>query len=194
MVLALLLAQATTEPVFPDIAFQLEGMVMADQEARNHWIEEVQKPNADQAKIEKLAQFTMEQDRQNTAMLKGWVDQYGWLGKRLVGVEGAHNAWLLVQHADLDKPFQKRCLALMEKMLGTGEIKDTDFAYLYDRVATGEGRKQRYGTQMHSVNGKYEPFPCEDPRNLDRRRAAVGMMPMADYIKLIEEMYGKPKG
>jgi hypothetical protein len=52
--------------------------------------------------------------------------------------------------------------------------------------------KQVYGTQFHEVGGKMEPYPIEDEANVDKRRKEVGLPPLAEYRKLIEEMY-KPK-
>jgi hypothetical protein len=39
------------------------------------------------------------------------------------------------------------------------------------------------------VNGKDEPYPIEDPANVDSRRKAVGLSPLAEYRKLMEGMY-----
>ena len=49
-------------------------------------------------------------DEENTAWFKGVVDKHGWPGRRLVGHDGELAAFLLVQHADRDAAFQKRCL------------------------------------------------------------------------------------
>ena len=107
----------------------------------------------------------------------------------MVGKVGAHNAWLLVQHCDEDKPFQKKCLKLMEALLPKGEVDKSDYAYLMDRVLVGEGKKQLYGTQTKIINGDIVPDPVEDEANLDKRRKEMGMMPMAEYVKMVRKMY-----
>ena len=56
-----------------------------------------------------------------------------------------------------------------------------------------EGKKQVYGTQYHSPNGKWEPRPLEDEANVDKRRAEVGLSPLAEYVKQLEAMYGPSK-
>ena len=69
-------------------------------------------------------------------------------------------------------------------------------AYLTDRVRVAEKKKQVYGTQFHEVGGRQEPYPVENEADLDRRRKEVGSArPMAEYRRLIDEMYphGKPK-
>ena len=122
--------------------------------------------------------------------LKEVVDKGGWPGKSRVGADGAHAAWLLVQHADKDRAFQKspawRCV---EKAVKSGEATGQDFAYLTDRVRVGEGKKQLYGTQFQGAGDKMEPYPIEDEAGVDRRRKEVGLPTMAEYRKLLAETY-----
>jgi hypothetical protein len=134
--------------------------------------------------LEPLVKEGQEVDRRNTAWLKQVVDKRGWPGQTLVGRDGALAAWLLVQHADLDRDFQKKCLPLLAAVVKKGEAQATHLAYLTDRVLVGDGKKQVYGTQMRSVNGKMEPAPIEDEANVDKRRKEVGLGPLADYLKM----------
>ena len=125
-------------------------------------------------------------DAKTTARMKEVIAKHGWPGKSLVGEDAAHAAWLLVQHADADRAFQKQCLALLDQAVKAGEASAIDYAYLYDRVAVGEDRLQRYGTQF-----KYDqPHPIEDEANVDARRQAIGLNTMAEYRKDMERMYG----
>jgi hypothetical protein len=128
-------------------------------------------------------------DRDNTARMKEIVDKYGWPGKSLVGKDGANAAWLLVQHADRDPAFQKRCLDLIKEAAKKGEVSGQELAYLTDRVRVAQGEKQLYGTQFHTVDGKLVPQPIEDEANVDKRRKEVGLMSMAEYEKLMHEVY-----
>lgn len=52
-------------------------------------------------------------DHANTARMKEIIAQYGWPGYSLVGEDGEHTVWLLVQHIDRDLPFPKQCLELL---------------------------------------------------------------------------------
>lgn len=127
-------------------------------------------------------------DKGNTAWLKQVVQRYGWPGKSLVGVDGAHAAWLLLQHADLDVAFQKQCLPLMENAVKSKEADGKDFAYLIDRVRIGEGKPQLYGTQMMlKEGGKYVPLPIEDEAKVEERRATVGLPPLAEQLKQLNK-------
>jgi hypothetical protein len=53
-----------------------------------------------------------------------------------------------------------------------------------------EGKKQLYGTQFVPVDGRLQPRPLEDEANVDRRRVAVGLPPLAEYIREAEKYYG----
>src|SRR5260370_9006664 len=131
---------------------ELLGMTKEDQAARKAMIgEKGCKPDSAAAKrIEAI-------DKVNTAGMKEIVDQYGWPGKSLVGKDGANAAWLLVQHADRDPAFQKRCLELLREAQKKGEVSGQELAYLTDRVRVAQGENQLYGTQFHTVDGNLWP-------------------------------------
>jgi hypothetical protein len=183
---------------------ELLAMVKEDQKARMAFIEWSRKNRTSQVdpkqskdpkrakKVADQARALQEVDRKNRVRLKRILAKHGWPGKSLVGKDGANAAWLLAQHADEDRPFQKRCLAMM-KAAPQGEVTPVEIAYLTDRVLVGEKKKQLYGTQCHLEKGKYVPLPLEDPANVDKRRAALGLPPLDEYLKQIEKLYGGKK-
>ena len=132
-------------------------------------------------------------DADNTAWLKGVLDEVGWPGKSMVGEEAAHATWLLAQHADKDLPFQRRCLALLMQAAAEGEASPSDAARLTDRVRLAEGKSQVYGTQMVARHGRYEAPRLGDPNRVDERRAAMGLEPLADQIVQATEVFGPPE-
>lgn len=131
-------------------------------------------------------------DLANTARMKEIIEKHGWPGKTLVGPAAAHSAWLMVQHADHDRPFQKKCLALLQKAVKEGEAEGQQLAYLTDRVLVAENKKQLYGTQLSETNGALVPQPIEDEANVDQRRKEVGLEPLADYVKTASQFYKVP--
>jgi uncharacterized protein (DUF305 family) len=143
-----------------------------------------------QAEFEKLSAKVKEADEANTKWLQELVERQGWPTNTLAGKDGANAAWLLVQHADADPKFQRRCLDLMTK-LPKDEMSQTNLAYLTDRVLLAEGKKQLYGTQFTAIDGKWQPRPLEDEANVDKRRAEAGLQPIAEYAKQIEQIYGE---
>ncbi len=128
-------------------------------------------------------------DADNTARMKAIVQQYGWPSSELVGKDGSEAAFLLVQHADGDRAFQKAMLPLVRNAYLSGGLSGQDFASLQDRVLVGEGRPQMYGSQFQVRGTELVPEPIEDEPNVDRRRAEVGLPPLAEYLELARRMY-----
>ena len=171
----------------PQLRDELNRRAKEDQDARFAMMNNKTEGEAGVKERSELIQRLKKIDEENTAWLSKQVDKHGWPGRSLVGKKGAQNAWLLVQHADHDRKFQKRCLELMNK-LPKGEISPTHLAYLTDRVRVADGKPQMYGTQISYKDGKSVPQNIEDPENLNKRRAAIGLEPIEDYLKAIESM------
>lgn len=123
-----------------------------------------------------------EADAENLPWLKRLVAERGWPGSSLVGVDGAHAMWLLVQHATTDIAFMRHCLGLLTAAVAAGEASRVDQAYLTDRVLLHEGEQQVYGTQLTRQGGKWVPRNLRDPDGVEERRAAVGMKPLAEVL------------
>lgn len=58
--------------------------------------------------------------------------------------EDWHNYWLLAQHLDWDRAFQKQALNNILKYLGK---ESEEYKYLYDRIQCGTSGTQTFGTQ-----------------------------------------------
>jgi pyrimidine deaminase RibD-like protein len=54
------------------------------------------------------------------------------------------NYWLLAQHCDFNRTFQKQALSIITKYLGTDH---SHYRYLYDRISCGASGTQKYHTQ-----------------------------------------------
>lgn len=119
-------------------------------------------------------------------VLERIVKRYGYPGIRQVGKEGAFEFWFLVQHADAHPDFQRLVLRLMKVEVAKHNAAARDYAYLTDRVAENAGQLQEYGTQITFSGpglGKAVPRSLRDPQNVNKRRAAIGMEPLEDYLK-----------
>lgn len=112
----------------------------------------------------------------------------GWPGASLVGEDGAEAAFLILQHSPSHE-FQKQMLPLLREAARRGEAAPQGVALLTDRLLIHEGKPQRYGSQFFVMNGKLVLEPIEDEANVDRRRAEIGLPPIAEYLRLAEEMY-----
>ncbi|MEU2146151.1 DUF6624 domain-containing protein, partial [Streptomyces globisporus] len=56
-------------------------------------------------------------------------------------------------------------------------------------LCVDEGRPQVYGTKFEPVAGELVPWPIEEPEQVDRRRAALGMEPLADHTDRIRRRF-----
>ncbi|HEV3415548.1 MAG TPA: DUF6624 domain-containing protein [Pirellulales bacterium] len=186
----------------PELRRELLERFKTDQEVRNrevNWasehganVEALSKDKLsaeEKAVLEKITAACEKIDGENTKWLMHVVDERGWPTIAMVGKDGANAAWLLVQNADHNVMFQRKCLDLMAK-LPKGEVSQSNLAYLTDRVLLAEGKKQIYGTQFTNDDGKFQPSPLDDEANVDKRRAEVGLEPLANYAETMKEMYG----
>ena len=110
------------------------------------------------------------------------IDNYGLLGIDVVGDEVSETIFLVIQHADLRT--QKQYLPFLQQAVKKGKTKTKYLAYLEDRIADREGRKQIYGTQLYcyAINDSCVVLPLEDPDNVDKRRTAIGLSSMENYL------------
>lgn len=170
----------------PTLREELLRRVKQDQAIRDEMIKKgVEHP--DKSVMARMAAI----DADNTAHMKKLVEQYGWPGPELVGEDGTEAAFLLVQHAEYD--LQKQALPLVRQAYLTKKLSGQDYALLLDRVLVKEGKPQVYGTQAKPFDQwkGQEPAlePIEDEANLDKRRAEVGLFPIAEYLKLLKSIY-----
>ena len=164
---------------FSAIAKEIDEMFRLDQEARNR------------ASTSKGAEENKEVavlDKKHTERMREIVAKYGWPTATKVGEQVAHHAWLLIQHADNDIAFQKKCLGLMQSE-PEGEVSKTDVAYLVDRVRVNEGQPQVYGTQFWTHNGVFGPRLIEDEEHVDERRQELGLSSLAEYGEIVRKSF-----
>jgi hypothetical protein len=120
----------------------------------------------------------------NAARLTKIIEEYGWPGLSLVGEDGAHAAWLVLQHAIGNPPLQRRGLELLRQAVAQGEAPALGAAMLEDRIRFFEGRPQVYGIQFDwDESGELGPLPIEDEASVDERRQSVGLGPLAEDIQ-----------
>lgn len=164
-----------------DLRIELLRMQARDQEVR--------KGDWSQEEIREM----MEVDAAHLPRIKQMVAEHGFPTAELVGRDGVDAAWLLVQHADADPAFQEQVLAAITPRVERGEISRHQFILLTDRVLAGQGKPQRYGSQLLAQAGQWVPKPIEAPEaEVDQRREAMGDMPLADYICMATQMFPPP--
>jgi hypothetical protein len=128
--------------------------------------------------------FGVDTDERNRERLKEIIKENGFPTRNLVGNDAMQGIFLIIQHSDGDKEWQKSQLINIENAVKKGDMDGQSFAYLYDRIKINSGEKQLYGTQFSKVdpvNKTVELAETEDIENLERRRMEVGMMPINMY-------------
>jgi hypothetical protein len=132
-------------------------------------------------------------DRQNTSELKDLLKIYYWFKISEFGEKADSQAWILVQHADLDPQFQKNVLIILADLWPKKETSPKNYAYLFDRVAASwndpsKRTLQRYGNQGLCIGYKaWEPIPMENPEHINERRASVGLNTLEEYKLQVRE-------
>ena len=161
----------------PALAAELIEMGKRDQAIRT----DVRGPS-DPESIRRMS----EADARREQRLAAIIEAKGWPGASMVGHEAAGSAWLIAQHAS--PTFLKRSLPLMKAAAEQGELAPSQLALSIDRDLMNDDKPQVYGSQLRWEAGtKLMLHPIEDREHVDERRAAMGLEPLAQYLKHFEE-------
>ena len=161
---------------------QLDSIFTEDQKYRLQ-IEQIQKKYGWESNEMKAHwKIINEKDSINLIKVKSILDKYGWLGADVIGGQGNITLFLVLQHSD--QATQEKYLPMLRNAVKNGKAQGSSLALLEDRVALGQGKKQIYGSQIgrDKETKLYYVSPLEDPENVDKRRAAVGLQPFAEYV------------
>ncbi len=129
-----------------------------------------------------------EVDQTNQKRLKEFISKYGFPTRSMIGSKGMEAVFLIIQHSIQDKKWQKEMLDYIKSSVQSGEMKKSNYAYLFDRIMILEGKKQRFGTQIKNVNKaerKVVFFEIENFDDVDERRCKYDLMPLTLYKDFI---------
>jgi len=137
----------------------------------------------DSKEVQDVWEIINVKDSMNLLKVEKILAEYGWLGADVVGEQGNKTIFLVIQHSP-DNKVQQKYLPMMREAVKKGNADSKGLALLEDRVALGEGKKQIYGSQleMDYMTNLYILSPMIDPDNVDKRRAEVGLKPIAEYL------------
>ncbi len=102
-------------------------------------------------KLDSLKQIWIEVDNTNQSEMVKLLDEYGYIGKSLVGEANQNNAFFIIQHFP-SLELQKKYLPMLIEAGEKGELSEDLLMLLKDRINVREGKEQIYGTQ-HKVEG-----------------------------------------
>jgi hypothetical protein len=163
---------------------ELLRMLQEDQAVRAPFLEGRQ-PN------EAEARAMRERDEADTKRLTEILNEYGFPGVKLVGLDATRAFVTILVHSP-SLELQKRALPHVERAARRREIPPDDFALLTDDVLANEGKPQLYGTNFKFVGGKVALDTTQDPAHLDARRRRLGLAPIAEYARQLAELYKMP--
>jgi TonB family protein len=142
------------------------------------------------AQVNELMRKQAEIDIANLGKVEKIIAQYGYPGKTLVGEKYMSIAFLVIQHND--HQVQVKYLPVLTEAANKGELKWSSLALLIDRVKTGNGEKQVYGSQLLEHDNIRQLYPIEDEVNVNVRRAKIGLPPLETYLKTWNMNYRVP--
>jgi hypothetical protein len=154
-----------------------------DDQAYREQLESIQnRYGGDSKEMKDLWRIMAEKDSLNRIKVEIILNKYGWLGKDVIGEDGNTTLFLVIQHSDIAT--QEKYLPMMREAVKNGNAKASSLALLEDRIALRQGKRQIYGSQVawSMITNEYYVLPLDDPDNVDKRRAKVGLQPLSDYL------------
>jgi hypothetical protein len=184
----LVLAGTTTAQTVsnPKLRSELLAMRDRDQAARNA----CPTGNADE-QLKCYVKISQDVDAPHTKRLNEIVRTNGVPDETLVGPDGFEAYYLILQHSN-DLKLKQKSLKSIEKAFKSKILSPMDYANFTDRLLVNLGKQQVYGANFDLKDGKMVMSPTRDIKNLDKRRKEIGLPPIAEYMRKLEEIYKIP--
>jgi hypothetical protein len=182
----LLSASAFAQSQNAEVRTELLAMRERDQAARNAC-----PTGSSDEQMKCYLKISDEIDKPHTQRLNEIVRSYGVPDAKLVGADGMEAYYLLLQHSN-DLNLKQKSLKGIENAFRAKQLSPFDYANFTDRLCVNLGKLQVYGSNFDFKNGKLVMSPTKDVKNLDKRRKEIGLPPITEYMKMLEEMYKIP--
>ena len=169
-------------PYDPTIERRLLEIDRLDHALRERWVRAGRTDVALETKLRSLMTASAK-------WLERAVEAHGWPTEARVGVKAAHAACRIVQHVEGAPEFQWMCLSLIQSAVDAGDLEASQAAYVTDAVRVSAGEAQLFGTKFQRLNGQLVPFPIEQEEDVDSRRAAAGLEPLAAYTERMRRTF-----
>jgi hypothetical protein len=165
----------------PLLVAQLDSIYRSDQKYRKQMDSIRKKFGWNSEEMKALTKIGNKEDSLNLIKVSRILDTYGWLGPEVIGEQGNSTLFLVIQHSN--QSAQEKYLPLLREAVKNKKARGSSLALMEDRVALGQGKMQMYGSQLFQDSTGAYVDPIEDVDHLDQRRAAIGLPPMAEYVK-----------
>ncbi len=119
----------------------------------------------------------------NEKKVKDLLNKYGWPTKEMIGEQGNLTICNVLQHSSIE--VRLKYLPMMRNAVHEKKLAPRFLVRAEDRIATDEGNLQIYGGQMkyYPETKSFNVWPILDPANIDKRRAKIGLIPIAEHLK-----------
>ena len=170
----------------PQLASRLISIIMKDQALDYHIHQSrsfYQKNGYGPHWLFAIGQVKQQINKDNFDAIEGIIAEHGWPGYSEVGELAADAPLLVINHHE-DDEVRKKYLPQIKSACENGEGSCMEYAKIHDRILVNEGKEQLYGMQFrYNAENKLEPFPIQSPEGVDKRRKAIGLEPLAVYLK-----------
>jgi hypothetical protein len=123
-------------------------------------------------------------DRRIEGRVKAIFDRYGVPTYDMVGVGAARDFLVIVQHQSAE--LRRAVLSKLKANVDAGQADPGMYAMVFDRTQRDLGKNQLYGEQLECGTGKsLTVAPIDDEANVNMRRAALGLMRLELYARLV---------
>ncbi len=119
----------------------------------------------------------------NILKVKKILDYEGWPEPSEIGDQGNRTICNVLQHADQET--REHYIPIMRQAVLDKKLEPRYLVRAKDRIATDKGELQIYGGQMkyYPETKSFNVWPVYDPINIDKRRAEIGLEPIAEFLK-----------
>ena len=118
---------------------------------------------------------------ENAQWLRQQMTEIGWFDIPTYGAAADSAAWRIVEESDTHRSLQFAAVEYLESQ-PPGTTAPERLAEMWDFTAIERGKPFRYGIEGWCwPDGTWRPRDVEDPANLDARRAAKGLKPIAEF-------------
>ncbi|MCF4100377.1 hypothetical protein L1I30_01745 [Gillisia sp. M10.2A] len=166
---------------YKSLAIKIIDLRNADLKLRSKLINEGKLGEGYTKEMEKLHNL-------NAKLLNDIIETAGYPTVDKVGKEASEAAWFVIQHSIAQPAFMKKCAELLKKAVLENKAEATNLAYLTDRIAVFEGKKQLYGTQFDwDKTGKLSPNEIDDLAKVNQRRKSLGLNTLEEQTLIIRK-------
>ncbi len=143
----------------------------------------IQKYGADSKEAQVQQEIYEKNHAINEKRIKEILDKNGWPDKNIIGEQGNWTICNVIQHSENE--IRIKYLPMMRQAVKDKKLEARFLVRAEDRIATERGDPQIYGGQMkyYPETKSFNVWPVYDPINIDKRRAKIGLGPIAEHLR-----------